>query len=115
MTDVICPLCGKPNPPDRDECRFCLAPLKSGGFIASSEQEGEEKPSPHRLKKAGGKTTSSGQAILTGSGKLKPALNQRPYLEGGAHPVSKFRFLINRLPSGERTGIDDDWRSVEAG
>ena len=37
MTDIICPLCGKPNPPDLDECKYCQAPLKTGGFIAPPE------------------------------------------------------------------------------
>jgi hypothetical protein len=41
MTDIICPLCGKPNPPDLDECKFCQAPLKTGGFIAPAEGEDE--------------------------------------------------------------------------
>lgn len=41
MTDIICPLCGKPNPPDLEECKFCQAPLKTGGFIAPSEGEDE--------------------------------------------------------------------------
>ena len=41
MTDVICPLCGKPNPPDLDECQYCQAPLKTGGFIAPPEGEAE--------------------------------------------------------------------------
>jgi len=44
MTDIICPLCGKPNPPDLDECMYCQAPLKSGGFIPPSQ--GEDKTSP---------------------------------------------------------------------
>src|SRR4030042_982771 len=39
MTDIICPLCGKLNPPDLDECMYCQAPLKTGGFIVSSEGE----------------------------------------------------------------------------
>src|SRR4030042_1637931 len=41
MTDTICPLCGKPNPPDLDVCKYCQAPLKSGGFIAPAEGEDE--------------------------------------------------------------------------
>jgi hypothetical protein len=41
MTDIICPLCGKPNPPDLDECKYCQAPLKTGGFIAPPEGEDE--------------------------------------------------------------------------
>jgi hypothetical protein len=42
MTDIICPLCGKPNPPELDECKFCQAPLKAAGFLAPSDQEGGE-------------------------------------------------------------------------
>jgi len=42
MTDVICPLCGKPNPPDREECLYCQAPLKASGFVAPSEPGDEE-------------------------------------------------------------------------
>jgi hypothetical protein len=39
MTDIICPLCGKPNPPDLDECKYCRAPLKTEGFIAPPKGE----------------------------------------------------------------------------
>jgi hypothetical protein len=42
MTDILCPLCGKPNPPDLDECKYCQAPLKTTGFFALSDQEGEK-------------------------------------------------------------------------
>jgi hypothetical protein len=41
MTDIICPLCGKPNPPDKEECKYCQAPLKTGGFVASPEGDDE--------------------------------------------------------------------------
>lgn len=41
MTDIICPLCGKPNPPDLEECKYCQAPLKTGGFVASPEGDDE--------------------------------------------------------------------------
>jgi len=44
MTDIICPLCGKPNPPDLNECKYCQAPLKVSGFFALSDREGEESP-----------------------------------------------------------------------
>ena len=27
MADMICPSCGKPNPPDRTTCQFCEKPL----------------------------------------------------------------------------------------
>ncbi len=39
MTEIICPLCGKPNPPDLEVCQFCEAPLKTGGFVASPEDQ----------------------------------------------------------------------------
>jgi hypothetical protein len=41
MNEIICPLCGKPNPPDLEECKYCQAPLKTGGFIVPPEGEGE--------------------------------------------------------------------------
>ncbi len=41
MTDIICPLCGKPNPPDLLECKFCHAPLKTTGFLAPIEPDDE--------------------------------------------------------------------------
>ena len=44
MTDIICPLCGKPNPPELDECKYCQAPLKASGFLAPKDQEGVESP-----------------------------------------------------------------------
>lgn len=44
MTDIICPLCGKPNPPELEECRYCQAPLNVSGFLAPSDQEGQENP-----------------------------------------------------------------------
>jgi len=119
MTDVICPLCGKPNPPDRDECRFCLAPLKSGGFIAPSGQEGEAIPPPPPPEKpaARGKTTSSLEQAIpdwlreTEANFLEPT-ESAP--EGGEpSPVSEqIDSLINQpvTPSGEKEpAIDDDW------
>ena len=44
MTDIICPLCGKPNPPELDECMYCQAPLNATGFLAPADQEGQENP-----------------------------------------------------------------------
>ena len=41
MTDIICPLCGKPNPPDLDVCKYCQAPLKTEGFITPAQGEDE--------------------------------------------------------------------------
>jgi hypothetical protein len=44
MTDIICPLCGKPNPPELDECKYCQAPLNASGFLAPPDQDGQENP-----------------------------------------------------------------------
>jgi hypothetical protein len=44
MTDIICPLCGKPNPPELEECKYCQAPLNASGFLTPSDQEGQENP-----------------------------------------------------------------------
>jgi hypothetical protein len=41
MTDTICPLCGKPNSPDRDECQYCQAPLKTAGFLPPAGDQDE--------------------------------------------------------------------------
>ena len=119
MTDVICPLCGKPNPPDRDECRFCLAPLKTGGFIASPEQDGEAIPTPPptEIPAVRGKTTSSLEQAIpdwlkeTEANFLEPT-ESTP--EGGVpSPVSEqIDSLLNQpaTPSGEKEpAIDDDW------
>jgi hypothetical protein len=41
MAEIICPLCGKSNPPELDECQYCQAPLKSGGFLPPAPEETE--------------------------------------------------------------------------
>ncbi len=41
-----CPLCGKSNPPELAECQYCQAPLKTGGFLAEPEGEGEQAAPP---------------------------------------------------------------------
>ena len=41
MAEIICPLCGKPNPPELEECQYCQAPLKTGGFLPPSPEETE--------------------------------------------------------------------------
>lgn len=42
MAEIRCPMCGKPNPPERDTCQFCQARLKSMAdlrFTAKSDEE----------------------------------------------------------------------------
>jgi hypothetical protein len=53
VTDIICPLCGKPNPSDRDECLYCQAPLKASGFLASPEDIEELSQPPASSGKTG--------------------------------------------------------------
>lgn len=39
MADVLCPVCGKPNPPDQVECQFCGSPIKpTDGTTAHNSQ-----------------------------------------------------------------------------
>jgi hypothetical protein len=59
MTDIICPLCGKPNPSELDECMYCHAPLKASGFLAPSDQEGDESPFLTPLDASGEAETST--------------------------------------------------------
>ena len=42
MTDILCPICGKPTPEDQDTCRHCHAALK--GHIPTSPVDGEKLP-----------------------------------------------------------------------
>jgi hypothetical protein len=62
MTDIICPLCGKPNPPDLDECQFCQAPLKTTGFLAPAEGE-DELDNP--VSSSGKKGETSDQSVIS--------------------------------------------------
>lgn len=64
MTDIICPLCGKPNPPELDECKYCQAPLKTGGFIAPPHEEDELNKSVSSSSKTG---QAENQAAGTGA------------------------------------------------
>ena len=40
MADILCPLCGKPNPEDQETCRHCQAPLKNqAAAVPTSDAE----------------------------------------------------------------------------
>jgi hypothetical protein len=41
MTDILCPVCGKPNPADADECQFCQAPLKTSAFTPDFDESSD--------------------------------------------------------------------------
>ncbi len=42
MTDILCPICGKPTPEDQDTCRHCQAPLE--GKVPATPVDGEKLP-----------------------------------------------------------------------
>jgi hypothetical protein len=41
MTDILCPVCGKPNPPEAETCQFCQAPLKTSAFTPDFDEESD--------------------------------------------------------------------------
>jgi hypothetical protein len=125
MTDIICPLCGKSNPPEQDECKYCQAPLKAAGFLATSDQEGKDDrflPSAGESKEAENKTVQP-----ESSSSLEQAIpdwlkeTEANFLEGSetkpAEPThdnlsEQIESLLNQ-PSGPDNAmapaIDDDW------
>src|SRR5512135_2119868 len=126
MTDIICPLCGKPNPPDLDECQYCQAPLKSGGFLSSAEGEGEASPIPPfsaepedvEGQAAPPESASSLEDSIpdwlkqTEAGFLEPSETQ-PETPGSDQLSEQIDSLLNPPPSPEpaENAIDDDWLS----
>jgi hypothetical protein len=130
MTDIICPLCGKPNPPDLDECKFCQAPLKTGGFIAPPEG-GEEldklvpsagKSGEAEDQAAGPGTTSNLEQLIPDWLKETEAsfLDQSETTPSeGEHEEPSHDQISDRIdsllnpppapPGGRDSAIDDDW------
>ncbi len=70
MTDIICPLCGRPNPPDREECKYCQAPLKTSGFAASPEGSDDL----HELFSTSGENTEPEKPPEPGASDLEQAI-----------------------------------------
>jgi hypothetical protein len=130
MTDIICPLCGKPNPPDLDECQYCQAPLKTGGFIAPPEEEGgtgkptspvgdqgeaEEPPAvpggPSGLEQSVPDWLKQTEANFLDQSETKPS---ESVPEESSHDQfsAQLDALINPPPTppgGRQNVIDDDW------
>ncbi len=125
MTDIICPLCGKPNPPDLDECMYCQAPLKTGGFIASPESESELGSSPSSSDKPGeaenkapAPAASSDleqnipdwlkqtEADFLDLSEVKP---EEPYPGELSDQFDSLLSPPSTPPSSQETAIDDDW------
>jgi hypothetical protein len=42
MAEIRCPMCGKPNPPERDTCQYCQARLKSMADLSSTSNSEAE-------------------------------------------------------------------------
>jgi hypothetical protein len=130
MTDIICPLCGKPNPPDLDECKYCQAPLKTGGFIAPPEGEEqlyESTPSsspagepenqpaapvaPSDLEKAIPDWLKETEASFLGHTEGEPSIGE-PEKPSSDQLSGEIDSLLNPPPLSESTrepAIDDEW------
>lgn len=130
MAEIICPLCGKPNPPDLEECMYCQAPLKTGGFIAPPEGEDEftklmsasQKAREAESKPAEGESTSSLEESIpdwlkaTEASFLDQTETPPPEEKPAELPPDQISeqvdSLINPLPSpaeGRESAIDDEW------
>jgi hypothetical protein len=123
MSEIICPLCGKPNPSDLDECQYCQAPLKTGGFIAPPEDDivqespftNEISDQPKATPKPDG--TSSPQDSIpdwlkqTEAGFLEPA-ESSPKGSDSGRISEQIESLINPNSNPSEPAqntIDDDW------
>jgi hypothetical protein len=123
MSDIICPLCGKPNSPDLDECQYCQAPLKAGGFLASPEEvftpvspltekvENLEEETTEPEATSNLKDSVPDWLKKTEASFLEPA---EPSSEGSDSQQipEQIESLINPLAKPiepQQNGIDDDW------
>jgi hypothetical protein len=127
MTDIICPLCGKPNPPDLDECRYCQAPLKASSFVAPPEEGSDSQivaPGLDRGAKEEGRSSLE-DAIPdwlkeTEAGFLEPT-EPRPEEPVSSELSEQIASLINppaKSPEPAENVIDEEWLSsllAEAG
>jgi hypothetical protein len=123
MTDITCPLCGKPNPPEQDECLYCQAPLKGGGFIAPAEPAAEgsqvppsEKPGEEAPPARPDLFSSLEDAVPDWLKETEASFLESPAPETeGPTPEQisdQIDALINQPPAsaeGRGPAIDDDW------
>ncbi len=100
MADIRCPMCGKSNPSDLDECQFCGARLKP--LLSSSDNS-------HSIK-AGEQPTPKGTAEFE---KVKPG-GQGPIHPGEAPTKKNTAELERALPSWLRS-LRGDQDEAEAG
>jgi hypothetical protein len=99
MAEVRCPMCGKPNPEDQDECQYCGARLKP--VVASNPDSSKSlKPGQEPTKKV---TSEFEKVKLTGEGPIRP----------GEAPTKKNTAELERaLPSWLRS-LREGKRPVE--
>jgi len=125
MNEIICPLCGKPNPPDREICQFCDAPLKTTGFLASPDDQDIFGQFPPPSSQGGEPSDQSAQPESTSS--LEQAIpdwlkqTEANFLEGDekepgdltSDKVSEEIDALLKQPftpaEGEQPVIDDEW------
>jgi hypothetical protein len=128
MTDIICPLCGKPNPPDREDCMYCQAPLKTTGFLVPADQAGDESqflPSSAESTESGGVDDQTKQPESTSpveqtvpdwlketeanfleGAEAKP---EEPKLEGLSEQIDSLLNQPSIPDNASESAIDDDW------
>ncbi len=125
MAEIICPLCGKPNPPERDVCQYCEAPLKTSGFIASPEDEDVFNQIPTPTSGAGtpsdqaappASTSSLEQAIPDWLKQTEASFLGEAETEASEQATDKLSKEIDELinltstsSEGEKPALDDEW------
>ncbi len=128
MSDITCPLCGKPNPPELEECQYCQAPLKSAGFLPPEEGESGSNPPAQedaevsKPQKPEGDLTSNLENAVpdwlkeTEAGFLESLEPTEPSETSPQAPTDQFSAQIDSLlnppasePEQEENAIDDDW------
>jgi hypothetical protein len=125
MAEIICPLCGKPNPPELDECQYCHAPLKSGGFLPPAPEDIETEgtsPLSEAEDKVGAEPSTQKPAAYTEESipdwlkATEAGFTQPSEEEPEATPSEDFTEQIDSIinppdstPTSQEGAVDDDW------
>lgn len=105
MTDIICPLCGKSNPPDQDECLYCQAPLKTSGFIAPSEDQAAQPESASPLEQAIPDWLKETEENFLRQSEAEP---EAPKPDQVSEQIDSL-LNLSAADSAQEPAIDDDW------
>jgi hypothetical protein len=125
MAEIICPLCGKPNPPELDECQYCQAPLKSGGFLPPAPEDTKTEgtaPSSEGEDKAGVQPSTPQPSSYpeesipdwlkaTEAGFTQPS-EEEPEATPPEDLSEQIDSIINPLastPTSQEDAVDDEW------